>query len=140
MTKIPFEVRRIRPGDEEEIIRLYKEGGWWSEGFDEPSLGGLIRGSYAFLVAMEPASGKILGMGRLISDGASDAYIQDVIVFPEYRDQGIGMTILQELLKICRENGIGWIGLIAGPGTEYFYTRAGFRRMGGFVPMLFEGR
>lgn len=127
------------PGDEDEIVSLYRVGGWWTEGFDEKSLGGLIKGSFAFLVAIEPKSGKVIGMGRLISDGASDAYIHDLIVLPEYRDKGIGRTILHRLLAICHESGIGWIGLIAGPGTEYFYTRAGFRRMGGYLPMLYEG-
>jgi aralkylamine N-acetyltransferase len=139
MTTIPVYIRRVIEGDEEQIIRLYRAGDWWTDGFDEASLSGLIKGSFAFLVAIAPSSGNIVGMGRLISDGASDAYIHDLIVLPGYRDQGIGTTILDALLAICHENHIGWIGLIAGPKTEYFYTRAGFRRMGGFLPMLYEG-
>jgi len=52
-------------------------------------------------------------MGRAISDGISDAYIQDVTVLSEFRGQGIGTGIVQEILKQLRDDGLQWIGLIA---------------------------
>lgn len=140
MNTASIRIRRIQPGDEEEIIALYRSGDWWVDGFDETSLHGLISGSYAFLVAQDMDTGSVVGMGRLLSDGASDAYVHDLIVLPGYRDQGIGSAVLEGLIRICHENRISWIGLIAGPDTEFFYTRAGFRRMGGgYTPMLYEG-
>jgi aralkylamine N-acetyltransferase len=39
----------------------------------------------------------------------------------------------------CRESGVLWIGLIAEPGTEPFYTPFGFSRMEGHVPLLLRG-
>jgi len=68
-------------------VDLYRAGGWWQE---EP-LGvrdsQMIRGSLCFLLAREPGARR--GMGRVISDGASDGYIQDVVVLPEFRGRGI---------------------------------------------------
>jgi len=72
----------------------------------------------------------------VISDGASDAYIQDLVVRPSHRNQGIARMILDALLERLRADGIPWIGLIAEPGSRKLYQGAGFREMSGFVPML----
>ncbi len=37
---------------------------------------------------------QIVGMGRVIGDGAIYFYIQDVIVHPEFKNQGIGKLVL----------------------------------------------
>ncbi len=50
----------------------------------------LIRGSFLFAVAVDRKTGHAVGMGRVISDGVSDGYIQDLVVLPEYRKTGIG--------------------------------------------------
>jgi len=67
-------------------VDLYRAGGWWQE---EPAwraaIPQMIRGSLCFLLAREPG-GRVVGMGRVISDGASDGYIQDVVVLPESAD------------------------------------------------------
>jgi GNAT superfamily N-acetyltransferase len=77
-------------------------------------------------------------MGRVISDGASDAYIQDVVVLPPYRRQGIGRELIHRLTLHCLEHKIGWIGLVAEPGTARFYVQLGYRMLEGYQPMLYE--
>jgi len=94
----------------------------------------LIAGSHFFVIATDGES--IVGMGRVISDGVSDAYIQDLTVRLDRRKQGIGQLILQTLLERLHTNGIHWIGLIAEPGSGNLYRRAGFREMSDSVPML----
>jgi len=69
---------------------LYRAGGWWKDEYDPAEIPGLIRGSFAFAVAVEEESGRAVGMGRVISDGVSDAYIQDLVVLPEYRSRNVG--------------------------------------------------
>lgn len=78
-------------------------------------------------------------MGRIISDGVSDAYLQDIVVLPDWRNRGIGTAIVKKLMTICMHSGIGWIGIIAAPETEYFYRRFGFAKMNGYTPMRYEG-
>jgi len=75
-------------------------------------------------------------MGRAISDGVSDAYIQDLTVRNDCRNKGIGKMILQTLLDRLHADGIVWIGLIAEPGSRNLYRRAGFREMPEATPML----
>jgi ribosomal protein S18 acetylase RimI-like enzyme len=78
-------------------------------------------------------------MGRVISDGVSDGYIQDLVVLPRYRKSGIGKRIVATLVDRCLQSGITWIGLIAEPETEKFYQPLGFRTMEGHVPLIYDG-
>ena len=118
--------------------QLYKAGDWWEDGWNDEILSGIVSMSFAF-VAAKDTEDRWIGMGRMISDGVSDAYIQDIVVLPEWRDKGVGTAIVSCLLFICQEAKIGWIGVITGPGTEFFYRRLGFSKMGGYVPMRHEG-
>ncbi|HOB54128.1 MAG TPA: GNAT family N-acetyltransferase [Acidobacteriota bacterium] len=122
----------------EAVVNLYREGGWWDERWSRKAIPAMIRGSFAFLVARD-AAGAAVGMGRAISDGASDAYIQDVVVHRALRGRGIGAEIVRRLTAHCRSRGLDWIGLVAEPGTEAFYERLGFHARPGYQLMLHEG-
>jgi ribosomal protein S18 acetylase RimI-like enzyme len=133
-----IEIKFIDSWNDLEIVKLYKAGGWWKENYDPSGLNNLIKGSFAFAVAIDKLSGKAIGMGRLISDGISDAYIQDLVVLPEYRDQGIGRQLVKTLLDHCLSKGILWIGLIAEPAQDGFYSNIGFKTMSKYVPMKYQ--
>ena len=121
---------------EEQIVELYRAGGWWKEGMDPTRINDLIKGSFLFAVAIDISTGNAVGMGRVISDGVADAYIQDLAVLAEWRNSGVGKMIIETLLKECRSRKIAWIGLIAEPGREDFYSAVGFRPMLFHIPML----
>jgi aralkylamine N-acetyltransferase len=134
MPEIVYEVVDSAPTDA--IVDLYQAGRWWrDEAAWRAAIPDMIRGSFCFLVAREPG-GCLVGMGRVISDGVSDAYIQDVVVLEAYRGRGIGREIVQRLTRRCLEARISWIGLVAEPGTQAFYEPMGFRALAGHVPML----
>ena len=80
-------------------------------------------------------TGEFEAMGRVISDGKSDAYIQDVVVRKNLRGQGIGRELVERLKQYCVDNKIEWIGLIAEPGTTKFYESMGFKELKKHVPM-----
>lgn len=130
-------IQFVHSWDEEEIAALYRAGGWWKEEYKTEDLRYLIRGSFAFAVATD-ASGRAIGMGRVISDGVSDGYVQDVVVLEEFRKSGIGTQIVAALVNRCLQSGITWIGLIAEPDTEQFYRPLGFHIMEGHVPLIFR--
>jgi ribosomal protein S18 acetylase RimI-like enzyme len=85
----------------------------------------MIQGSLCFMVARS-LEGRIIGMARVISDGYSDAYIQDVVVLKSHRGQGIGQEMIRRLTQFCVDRKIGWIGLIAEPGPQEFYEELGY--------------
>ena len=119
-----------------QIIELYRAQGWWQVEDDSRKhlITRLIAGSHCFVVAADEKD--IVGMGRAISDGISDAYIQDLTVRLDRRRQGIGKLILHTLLERLHTDGIAWIGLIAEAGSDTLYRDAGFREMPASTPML----
>jgi GNAT superfamily N-acetyltransferase len=99
----------------------------------------MIRGSLAFMVARE-LNGRIVGMARVISDGYSDAYIQDVVVLKTHRGLGIGRELIRRLTQFCVARKIAWIGVIAEPGTQEFYGDLGYGPLVDYQPMLYGKR
>jgi ribosomal protein S18 acetylase RimI-like enzyme len=132
-------VRIVKEWELQALVNLYKAGGWWQKDHDPQHIPDLVRSSYAFAVAVHEASGRSIGMGRAISDGISDAYIQDLVVLPEFREMGAGRMIVSALLRFCVSRNVNWIALIAEPGTEDFYARLGFLPMKDHIPMKFRG-
>jgi len=76
-------------------------------------------------------SEKVIGIGRIIGDGALVWYIQDVIVLPEYQGKGIGSNIMSQLMSYAKSNSIPGenitIGLMSAKNKEGFYQKFGFR-------------
>jgi spermidine synthase len=129
-----IEVRLINdfPGDMiEHIAGFYISAGWIKEGEDHSFLLPALKGS--FLVAGAFDRGRIVGSARVLSDGCSDAYIQDVVVAPEYRGQGIGRQLIETLIKGLKEHGVDWIALVGEPGTEGFYRKLKWQEKNGFT-------
>jgi len=138
MQEVEYEA--ITKAPVEEIIALYKSADWWQESSEARAvIPSMIRGSLCFMVARS-LDGKIIGMGRVISDGFSDAYIQDVVVLRPYRGKGIGQELVRRLTQFCRERKISWIGLVAEPGTQEMYEGLGFGPLIGYQPMLYGKR
>jgi len=114
---------------------LYVEAGWWKCDQDESTLPRLVAGSFLVAAAFGP-DGALVGMGRMISDGVSDGYVQDVVVSARYRGLGIGADIVGSLVDEGKRRGLRWIGLVAAPGTRGFYEKLGFAVMPDHLPML----
>jgi aralkylamine N-acetyltransferase len=118
-----------------QITILYRKVQWWSGESDDPDLVSRITsGSHCFLVALSDE--KIIGMGRAISDGASDAYIQDVTVDDAYQGEKIGTQIVKLLVRRLLKDGLSWIGLIAERNSHRFYENLGFKVMADSTPLL----
>lgn len=134
---ITYEVVTAAPV--EAIVALYQAGGWWQESPEARAvIPHMIRGSFCFMVARDP-EGRMVGMGRVISDGFSDAYIQDVVVVKHLRGKNIGRELVLRLARYCEERNLEWIGLVAEPGTYDFYQKLGFSLKEGFQLMLKAG-
>lgn len=73
---------------------------------------------------------KVIGMGRLVGDGAMYWYLQEIIVLPEYQGKGIGRRIVNRLLEYIQETALPGtgveVGLTAVKGKEPFYEKFGF--------------
>ncbi len=74
--------------------------------------------------------GEVIGMGRLVGDGAMYWYLQEIIVLPEFQGKGIGRRIVNRLIDHIKSTAIPGtgvqVGLTAVKGKEPFYEKLGF--------------
>lgn len=126
----------------DDILALYRLAGWWRAcgNDDRDQARRIIEGSHCFLTATETTDQgtRIVAMGRGISDGASDAYVQDVAVSPAYRGRGIATEIIKRIVTRLQNDGIDWIGLVAERNTQNLYEPLGFSPMTDSLPMLYR--
>lgn len=117
-----------------QVIALYREAGWWGEAPDDPPrVGRMVAGSHCFAVADE--QDRIVGMGRAISDGTSDAWIQDVTVTAAFRRRGIATALVRMICRRLRRDGLDWIALVAENHSAPLYRPLGFEPMADARPM-----
>jgi ribosomal protein S18 acetylase RimI-like enzyme len=71
---------------------------------------------------------ELVGYGRIVGDGSVYFYIQDIIVLPEHRGQGLGHGIMSRVMAYLAEHAYpdSFIGLMAAQGAAGFYERYGF--------------
>ncbi len=113
----------------EAFAALFETTGWNDE-FREPmSFGDFERalGASDLAVGVYDRDDRLVGVGRVLSDGALHALIVDVIVEPSMQGRGIGTAIMQRLVAHCRERGIRDVQLFCARGKREFYERLGFR-------------
>jgi predicted GNAT family N-acyltransferase len=70
--------------------------------------------------------GNAVGTGRLLADG----HIGRMAVLAPFRGRGIGGRILEELLAVARQRGVGEVVLHAQTHAVRFYERFGFAAFG----------
>ena len=107
----------LQPG---ELGALLGSVGWGP--YSREQLERIIAGSTAYITAR--VAGRLVGFGRLLSDGGTIAYINNMAVDPQHQRRGIGQAILDRLLEACR--GVDSVYLYTNT-ADALYLRNGFR-------------
>ena len=72
----------------------------------------------------------LVGMGRIVGDGAVICYVQDLIVRPQYQKHNVGSQVLSTLIQyvegIREEGSQMMLCLMCAKGREPFYEKHGF--------------
>ena len=82
----------LLPGELGELLKAV-----FSDNFTTEELSSIIQGSSDYVTARHGAD--LVGFGRLLSDGATMAYINFMAVSPQYQRQGIGQQVLKLLVE-----------------------------------------
>jgi GNAT superfamily N-acetyltransferase len=71
---------------------------------------------------------QVVGMGRIVGDGAIFYYLQDVAVLPEHQGAGLGTQIVHRLVALVKANAPekAFFGVFAAEGTLPFYQKFDF--------------
>ncbi len=73
---------------------------------------------------------RLIAYVSVVSNGVTDAYIQDLMVHPEYQRQGIGQQLMQRTLARLRADGIYMVSIIYGDAElQRYYEAHGFTTM-----------
>lgn len=113
------------PPDKEAFFALFETTGWNAKyHFSSEDLSKAVNNSYFIVCAY--SDDRLVGTGRIISDGVYQTLIGDMIVHPEFQGQGIGSDILKSLIKKCRQDGMKQIHLTSAKGKMDFYKKFGF--------------
>lgn len=104
-----------------EIADLRQAVGWnrLEEEFNRLDLADFLR------IACYDAQ-KLVGFLSVVSNGATDAYIQDVMVAPDYQGQGIGSTLMTMAIAKLKEQKIYMINVIYDDSLRNYYEKFGF--------------
>lgn len=79
------------------------------------------------VVALVKVNGRIIGIGRGMTDGVFNAAIYDVVVHRDFQGQGIAKKIMEFLLdKLCN---VSCVHLISTTGNEGFYRKLGLKKL-----------
>ena len=107
-----------------EFNKLFSSVGW---GVRDDKKIDAHRASSVFSVSIYD-NDKIVGMARVVGDGAYYT-IYDVVTLKEYQGQGIGTTLMQEIISWYKtiEDDDTYLYLGASEGKESFYGKFGFK-------------
>lgn len=122
-----MEIKEYKSIKVEELKKLYEEVGWKAYINDMSSLIAGFQKSLLILAAYE--MGELIGLIRVVGDGHTIIYIQDLLVSEKKQHQGIGSSLLQEVIK--RYQDVRQIVLVtdAKEETIAFYHTNGFQEL-----------
>lgn len=71
----------------------------------------------------------LVGFIDTVSNGVTDAYIQDLAVHPDYQGKGIGTKLMNRTIDYLKKNNIFMISVVFEEKLKPFYKRFGFNDM-----------
>ena len=80
----------------DDVLHLYQAVGWTNYTHQPQMLEQALSHSLAIYLALDGDA--VVGLVRLVGDGFSSVFVQDLIVLPSYQRQGIGSDLMKEAL------------------------------------------
>ena len=119
-----MEIKEYLNYNEAEIRQLYSEVGWAAYTENLPVLELGYKNSLLVLAAYE--KDELLGIIRVVGDGFTIVFVQDILVFPREQRKGVGTALLKAVLD--RYPDVRQIELATDntPKTVAFYKSLGF--------------
>jgi GNAT superfamily N-acetyltransferase len=110
--------------DRREVVALYHSVGWSDYANAPDVLLAALHGSSRVVTARR--AGALVGLARVISDGATICYLQDVLVHPGARRLGIGRRLVEAALRPFASVRQKVLLTDDEPGQRAFYESLGY--------------
>ena len=121
--KITYKSVSVLP--EPAVNQLYQDAGWSIYVNDMPKLMQAIQGSMGVFTAWDGEC--LAGLIRLVGDGQTIMYIQDILVLQAYKRKGIGTALLRQALETYSHVRQKVLLTDDSPETRGFYEANGFK-------------
>jgi GNAT superfamily N-acetyltransferase len=124
----PVEIRAVTHSADvgvEEALQLYVALGWTAYTRDPALVAAGLTGASFVAVARE--DGRLIGLLRAVSDDASIAYVQDVLVHPDAQRRGVGAALMAAAVERYRHVRQHVLLTDDEPGQRAFYESLGYR-------------
>lgn len=125
---IDYKVNKIPKSNE--VLKLYNDANWFAYTKDLDTLMLSLEKSLYTLSAWDDDT--LVGLVRVVGDGVSVVYIQDVLVKSSHKRQGIGTQLVKEVLEAFE--GVRQVVLITDEKDESndFYASLGLKKLTDF--------
>ena len=111
----------------DDVLHLYQAVSWTNYTNQPQMLEQSLTHSLAIYVARDGE--KIVGLVRLVGDGFSSVFVQDLIVLPSYQRQGIGSALTKEALGDYKDAYQVQLATEQTEKTVEFYRSLGFETL-----------
>ena len=114
----------------DDVLHLYQAVGWTNYTNQPQMLAQALTHSLAIYLAHDGE--KIVGLVRLVGDGFSSVFVQDLIVLPSYQRQGIGSDLMKQALSDYKDTYQIQLATEESEKTLGFYRSLGFEVLSSF--------
>ena len=114
----------------DDVLHLYQAVGWTNYTNQPQMLEQALSHSLAIYLARDGE--KIVGLVRLVGDGFSSVFVQDLIVLPSYQRQGIGSNLMKKSLADYKDAYQVQLATDESEKTLGFYRSLGFETLSSF--------
>ena len=108
----------------EELVDLYESVGWTTYTRDPDRLHLAVARSLRVVCARDGE--KLVGLARVVGDGLTIVYLQDILVVPSHQRQGIGAALMVEALRPFEDVRQQVLLTDDEPRQREFYEAMGF--------------
>ncbi|MCK4259718.1 MAG: GNAT family N-acetyltransferase [Halanaerobiales bacterium] len=107
-----------------EVKNLYEDAGWVAYTQDIPTLMKAIENSLKIITAWD--GDQLVGLIRVVGDGLTIVYIQDILILNSYRRKKIGTQLVEQVLENYNHVRQKVLLTEEGPDRRQFYEKQGF--------------
>ncbi|RSI97537.1 GNAT family N-acetyltransferase [Streptococcus mitis] len=124
----------------EDVLHLYKAVGWTNYTHQPEMLEQALSHSLVIYLALDGDA--VVGLIRLVGDGFSSIFVQDLIVLPSYQRQGIGRFLMKEALEDYKDAYQVQLVIEQTEKNVGFYRSLGFEILSTYncIGMTWENR
>ncbi len=117
-----YVVHDLQPRDHDAVYRFLSQDAYWSQGMPRAVFDTAIANSTTFAAY---TGEQLAGFARVVTDGATFAWLCDVFVLPEHRGNGVS-KILMDAVMARRDLKVVRNFLLATRDAHGLYAKYGF--------------